>query len=136
MVFKTMKGSKVVVKIGQVFHNWSVLSVDEIAQRSYCHCRCGRVEVVPNARLLAGKAVACKACLRKGSSTTHHGHAVGGSVSPTYASWTYLSRQRMLPEAWIDFQNFLVDMGEKPLGSRLKRLDDSKPHGPGNSHWA
>ena len=36
---------------------------------------------------------------------------------------------------WLRFENFLSDMGNRPHGLTLERLNNSKGYGPGNCAW-
>jgi hypothetical protein len=84
-----------------------------------------------------------------------HGHARHdgqSKASPTYHSWLamktrcrnpkrdnadrYFSRGITFCERWSTFDNFLADMGERPLSTTLDRIDVSKGYEPGNCRWA
>lgn len=37
---------------------------------------------------------------------------------------------------WLKFENFLADMGERPLGKTINRKDNDKGYYLGNCNWA
>lgn len=87
-----------------------------------------------------------------------HGHTAGSAdnprrKSPTYLSWLAMRSRCHNPnsekfarygavgvtvcEAWRDdFAAFLADMGERPPGHTIDRLENSKGYEPGNCRWA
>jgi len=81
-----------------------------------------------------------------------HGHTKERWKSPTYNSWVGLKDRCTNPnnpkyylyggkgitfqDEWEDFSNFLLDMGEKPIGTSLDRIDGNKGYFKGNCRWA
>lgn len=89
---------------------------------------------------------------RHNEGVTVHGHGSdvesGRRATPTYASWAgaknrcrnprnpkYIGDRVHFAERWDEFANFLEDMGEKPDGTRLKRIDPDRGYEPGNCEW-
>lgn len=81
-----------------------------------------------------------------------HGHTRGRSYSPTYQSWQamlarcryvrrdlqgkYVNRGISVHGRWLSFVNFAEDMGERPDGTTLDRIDNDRGYEPGNCKWS
>ena len=78
-------------------------------------------------------------------------HKNGAYASPTYITWrgmklrcdnpknasykNYGAKGISYCERWKIFANFLEDMGVRPEGLTLDRIDPSKDYEPGNCRW-
>lgn len=83
-----------------------------------------------------------------------HGHSLGNykTRSKTYRSWErmrercnrpkhksyayYGGRGIKICERWNDFNNFLSDMGERPEGKTIDRINVNGNYEPSNCKWS
>lgn len=110
-----------------------------------CVCQCGNIVEIVTGSLTGGRSKSC-GCIRP----EKHGHVKGGRTR-TYRSWdsmkgrcrnpndpNYGGRGIIVCDRWLNsFENFLADMGERPLGKTLERINNKTGnYEPDNCVWA
>lgn len=119
--------------------------------RWYCLCECGAYHIVRGHQIRSGRTKSCGCLAKQVRLTANYRH--GLEQHPSYCSWNHMMNRckyvtndnykhyggrgiQIEDPRWLDVTNFVADMGVRPAGTSLDRIDNEKGYCKENCRWA
>jgi len=143
------------IKAADRYGRWTVLSLERCNPKALCRCDCGTEREVLRSSLTTGTSQSCGCLTRETTGKRRYKHGSGYDdylyrlwrrikvkcYQVTYYDYRYYGgRGIILYEPWHEFTRFRDDLnqelGPRPGGATLDRMDNDGNYEPGNVQWA
>ncbi len=130
---------------GNKYGKWTVL--ERVAGATWnCICECGAIKAVTGSSLKLGTSTSCGCSqydvhIKHGMEGTNIYNIWAGMIQRcTNKKYKYFHRYGArginVCQRWLDFRNFYSDMGDKPAGMSLDRIDNDGNYCKENCKWS